>query len=514
MIRLGKSVKLQVKPIIVTLTHDYAFEGPCRGGSGAELEKEFDEKCNRDLVEGTKKTIEENLKDSVNLLETLHIDRNEEFLVTPAILEAISKDSDEVDVYLAAAWTRLGDLMIDFAQKVKKPIVLVPSPVCMQTIMSAGMRSRNLEVYSYRTWKETKDFFQVLRVKKILAETRVLCASRFGTTRSVSAMDSFVSLETVSEKLGTQFTFVNIHELIDQARIVDPKSNPTIPGRVGFNPTDSDIAQINKQADSLMDEAEECDMKKEEVINSLRPYNTVLKMLEHYECNAFSIPCPEVCATRRLNDERYTFCLAHSLLNEMGISSSCEYDIPAALTMALLSGFADAPAYMGNTTHDALPIAEGTMGLSPFFNKGLTDDCMKIIKSDPENTIFTWHAVPRRNMKGYDREMEPYAIRPFAASGFGATIRYDFNRDKGTPLTMARINPACSKLFVARGEIVGGVGYDDYSCSEGVLFKVSDGKDFYQKQLNFGNHVPLVYGDYFDQVCALGKNLGLEVVTA
>ena len=79
---------------------------------------------------------------------------------------------------------------------------------------------------------------------------------------------------------------------------------------------------------------------------------------------------------------------------------------------------------------------------------------------------------------------------------------------------MARIDPSCSKLFVARGEIVGGVGYGDYGCSEGVFFKVKDGNDFFQKQLDFGNHVPLVYGDCFDKVCELGHYLGMEVITA
>ena len=54
----------------------------------------------------------------------------------------------------------------------------------------------------------------------------------------------------------------------------------------------------------------------------------------------------------------------------------------------------------------------------------------------------------------------------------------------------------------------------DYSCSEGVFFRVKDGNDFFQKQLEVGNHVPLVYGDCFDQVCALGKHLGLQVITA
>ena len=101
-----------------------------------------------------------------------------------------------------------------------------------------------------------------------------------------------------------------------------------------------------------------------------------------------------------------------------------------------------------------------------------------------------------------------YAIRPFAASGFGVTLRYDFNRDAGQEITMCRISPACKTLFVAKGEIVGGVGFGDYSCSEGVFFRVKDGNDFFQKQLEVGNHVPLVYGDYFDQVVALGKHLG------
>ena len=148
------------------------------------------------------------------------------------------------------------------------------------------------------------------------------------------------------------------------------------------------------------------------------------------------------------------------------------------------------------------------------FHTDINDKCLDVVKADPDNIVLTWHAVPRRNMRGWDAPKAPYAIRPFAASGFGVTFRYDFTRDAGTTITMCRISPDCSKLFVAKGEIVGGVGYQDYSCSEGVFFRVKDGNDFFQKQLEVGNHVPLVYGDCFDQVVALGKHLGLEVITA
>lgn len=86
-----------------------------------------------------------------------------------------------------------------------------------------------LKTYAYRTWKETVDFLEVLRVQKMLRETRVLCAARFGTTRSISDMGNFVNLEHVTDVLGTQFTFVNIHELLDQTHVGKSGENYTLP---------------------------------------------------------------------------------------------------------------------------------------------------------------------------------------------------------------------------------------------------------------------------------------------
>ena len=515
MLHLGKDTKLNIKPIYVTLHHDYVFEGPCRMGKGFELTKEFDDMANQELIKGADEELAEQLTSPhFNVMEPLWMDRNGEFLVTPAMLEETLADRDQVDVYLVGPMGRLSDLMIDFGQKAGKPMVLIPGPQCMQTIMAASTRARGLKTYAYRTWKETVDFLEVLRVQKMLRETRVLCAARFGTTRSISDMGNFVNLEHVTDVLGTQFTFVNIHELLDQTHVGKSGENYTLPGRAALNPTEEDVAEMEALADDLIGNAQECDMERAEVINSERFYITVKKMLDYYGCNAFAAPCPDACATRRLNQEHMTFCLTHSLLGEMGVPSACEYDIPAALSIAILSTFADAPAYMGNTTHDAKAMTTGRYGLSPFFHTDIDDKCLDVVKADPDNVILTWHAVPRRNMRGWDAPKAPYAIRPFAASGFGATLRYDFTQDAGTPITMCRISPACDKLFVAKGEIVGGVGYGDYSCSEGVFFRVKDGNDFFQKQLEVGNHVPLVYGDYFDQVVALGRQLGLEVITA
>ena len=165
MIHLGKDVKLNVCPILVTLHHDYVFEGPCRMGKDFELTKEFDDMANAELIKGAHEELAENLTSPhFNVMEPIWIDRNEEFLVTPEILDKMLQGKDEVDIYMIGPMGRLSDLVIDFVQKAKKPIITIPGPQCMQTILIASTRARGLESYAYRTWKETLDFLEVLRV--------------------------------------------------------------------------------------------------------------------------------------------------------------------------------------------------------------------------------------------------------------------------------------------------------------------------------------------------------------
>lgn len=133
MIHLGKDVKLNVCPILVTLHHDYVFEGPCRMGKDFELTKEFDDMANAELIKGAHEELAENLTSPhFNVMEPIWIDRNEEFLVTPEILDKMLQGKDDVDIYMIGPMGRLSDLVIDFVQKAKKPIITIPGPQCMQ----------------------------------------------------------------------------------------------------------------------------------------------------------------------------------------------------------------------------------------------------------------------------------------------------------------------------------------------------------------------------------------------
>jgi L-fucose isomerase-like protein len=193
------------------------------------------------------------------------------------------------------------------------------------------------------------------------------------------------------------------------------------------------------------------------------------------------------------------------LNNANGIPSACEYDMPGLMSMVLLSNMAKSAAYMGNTIPNPL---------ESIVLRSFDEPAVKEELKDMDNLVMTWHSVPNLKLKGFESPALPYAIRPFAHSGWGATLRYDFSGDKGQAVTMCRIDPTCSKLFVAKGKIVAGIGYDKANCTLGVLFQVRDSRDFFEKISLVGNHNPLVYGDYFDRLVKLGKILGLEVITS
>lgn len=106
-------------------------------------------------------------------------------------------------------------------------------------------------------------------------------------------------------------------------------------------------------------------------------------------------------------------------------------------------------------------------------------------------------------------------MRHFALdAGFGAIQRHDFDADKGQVITMIRISSDCKEMFIGRGEIVAGFGYDSDNCNGGFIFRVADEHDFFQKHVSFGLHLPLVYGDYVDQFVFIAKRLGLTPVVA
>ena len=63
-------------------------------------------------------------------------------MVAPELLSKMLQGKDDVDIYMIGPMGRLSDLVIDFVQKAKKPIITIPGPQCMQTILIASTTSQ------------------------------------------------------------------------------------------------------------------------------------------------------------------------------------------------------------------------------------------------------------------------------------------------------------------------------------------------------------------------------------
>lgn len=512
MIKKSVDVTLRVRPVFLAIIHQYRYEGPCRFGKDEQLEKDYDVMMAQELYKSFKERLNKNIAsmDGIELLDPIYVERDDWFTTKENVFLKMAEGIENVDFYIFSTGIGRGDLYLEFAQRYKKPMGVMPQSCCGASLNTAAVRARGLESYSYRTWDDLRTHLRVLRAKKALSETRVLLASRFNSTTSFSTPDTFVNINEVADKFGIRFRNINAHELIDQTRMIDPTTNHTLPGRKALNINEEDMKEVEQITDELIAGAQFNKMERDKVIKSVVAYKTVQKLLDFNDCNAFTIPCPDICSTRRLNEEQYTFCLTHSLNNEQGIPSACEFDVNALVTMTILTNLSGKAPFMGNTNCVYYDENGKMMTL-----QNIGEEDAKDVKSENRpNLYLSFHSTPNRKLKGLNAETAPYAIAPFAHSGFGATIRYDWAQDDGQEITLCKISPDGNKMFIAKGTVCGGAGYERLNCDQGVFFTVDDQEDFFYKQINFGNHIPFVYGDYTKELKWLAESFDLEIVIA
>jgi L-fucose isomerase-like protein len=194
---------------------------------------------------------------------------------------------------------------------------------------------------------------------------------------------------------------------------------------------------------------------------------------------------------------------------EQGCASACEFDITAAVVMLLLMAVSGKSAFMGNT----LPVVT-TEGRIDWPIKVNEDEVPgDITYEDAKHLYSTLHSTPCRHLHGIQQAADRYALRHFALDqGFGAIQRHDFNADKGQKITFCRISQDLKQMLIGTGEIAFGVGYDTDNCNGGFVFKVNDTRELFKKHMKFGLHLPIVYGDYADDLVFIAKRMGLEPV--
>lgn len=498
-------VKLNVQLVYVGLIHEYAYEGPCRFGPPETLTKEFDQFNQAEIFKGWSGAMMGAFGSmpGINMMEPIYITMSDEFFVTREQEAKLLAHMQETDLYIFTGM-RCEGYAKEFAVRYHKPVA--GEGMFASTVLNASASARGAESYAFLDIPDGMRLLRALRTRKALTNTRILAVTRNNSQTSLGAQDALLSNDEATRRLGVTYCYFSVHEFLDMMHVDENSDNHTLPGRTVYNLTSEDMVEVNRWADEIIAGASENSMDRAYVVNSVKAAVLAKKLMAHFGCNAFTAPCPDACATRRMNEEQFTFCLTHSLLNEQGIPSACEYDLIGAISIATIGNLTGKAPYMGNTQ----PCV--------YFNGQVMSEFVGIsyipeMDTDP-NIYYTGHATPNRLMHGYDTKPEPYALRPFTHSGWGATLRLDFGKNKGETITLLRYDPACARIMAAKGTVVGGFGYDTTGCSEGVYFTVENKLDYFHKQSRFGLHMPAVYGDYIEDVKRLGEVLGLDVVTA
>ncbi len=473
---INKSVDevLKIKPVYVHLMHRSAYMGPCRYGEGAQLEPEYDEMMAAENFNHMKDVIQEmyGADPRFELLTPVFLPQTDEFILRQEELDLVKPEIYEADVILMEGL--MGQhIAVNLAKKFKKPIVAVGC--CTSTDVTAGLLAAGFESYGAVRMEDTKKIMETLRARKGIRNTRILSILK-GDIISKGVESNITDLMNLSNTMGISMKFMNAGEFLDEIGKLTPE----------------EIQMAEDKADELIAGAQYNEMPRDYVVRSCKVYVTAKKMLSLYDCNAFTIPCFEICATHRLNNEKYTFCMTHSLLKEEGIPSACESDYSALLAMIVMMNTIDNAPHMGNL-HPALP-----------------NEIPEHLR-DHRNLLKMFHAVPTRYMHGRQEAPSPYALRSFTAGNWGATFRYDFDADKNKTITLIRFNPQATGIMAGRAVILEGHGYRNVGCDTGYFAEVENLDRFFDRMCVYGHHYVWAYGDVSEKLEQVGKVMGFHV---
>lgn len=470
--------KLVVQPVFVTLVHLNVFMGPCRYGYGEELTYDYEKKQSLKTFEFFKADLEKYLDHAqVELLEPKYLEWHEDFAVKEEILQECLSQDNRTDLYLISGTRLISYVSTIIAKRTGKPIAFCPLSNSKYSRLGGIDAAAHLfacgdyEVYNALSYEELNQMFRALKTRKVLRNMKILYGLR-NNILSFGCVSSFVDIMDVTRRFGTEILNYNGMEFFRELDAL----------------TEEEKAEAREIAGKLVDNANGVHLPAETIVNDVEFYLTARKIMQFYDCNAFTLPCFEMCATQELNKRHLTFCLTHSLMKDDGVPSACASDIGSVMSIAILMSIARKAPHMGN--------------------------CMVRLEDKTHHSLRILHDVCSKYMKGYDEAPLPIDYVSFTKGNWGTTMRYDFARDAGDKVTLLNLSPNMDQMMIVRGIITGCDDFLTPECKHALVFDVEDSRDFHRKEASFGHHFAWVYGDYEEDLKILAEMLGMDVVLA
>jgi L-fucose isomerase-like protein len=464
--------KLGVKFVLGGMVHETAHEGPCRTGKLENLTYEaetqgFEKQFNRfkEEIKSRKLPREARILDPVDF-RVLVKEKDVEFRFEETYFRKIEGDLGNTDL-IVVLWGFASDIALKVAERFDKPVATIGNDWVVD--VPATLRHKDYESYIALDWEDFANLVRMLWIRKAFSQTKLLIVTDRPGQAPYGLASAIHDYNQLQELYGLQ-----CH------RLTNKQLTKEMDSVIG---SESERKKATKMARDLIANARTVHMTEEHVVNSVYFYLTVKRLMKRYDCNAFTIECREICPLEIAAKYQFTPCMTLSLLKDQGCPAVCQTDINALIPMAALSYLGRRSVYMGNPVFDA------------------------------KNNILTiFHDVPGLRMKGFDTTSSPYELRNFTVGGWGVTLRYDFNADKGHIVTIARANPGQTKILITKGEILDGFGLDEIGCSLGVRIKHEDTLRLFRSAADYGGHLVMAYGDYIDPMQDLSRMIGFDLV--
>jgi L-fucose isomerase-like protein len=317
-----------------------------------------------------------------------------------------------------------------------------------------------VEAYVAMDIQDLNEIAHLLWIRKAVANTRALVLTA-GSQPTFGVQSLIRDPEVLRQRYGFEvikLPFTSIVPYMDE--ISDQEAKET--------------------AEKLLAGADEVKVRTDWFPNDIKYYLAARKMMDVYDCNAFSTACHELCTSEIPQKRKFTPCVCHSLMKDDGIPSACEEDLNALLAMTILQYAANRPAFMGNPSYE-------------------TDELLKL-----------HHAVPALCMNGYGKEPLHYKLWAFTGQGFGGKLQVDFTENDSNTVTLARFNPAGDAMCVKTGEVIRSE-YKETYCSPYYYIRMDDARAYMHHLADFGHHQVLIFGDCSRQLEELSGIMGFQV---
>ena len=402
------------------------------------------------------------------------------------IVNETNKIKNDVDliVYLVGTWI-LGPQIVSAVRELNTPFVLwslTTQPNCAlggATVVKYTLQEMNINFKFIAGLPQDKDTIdEIMSYSKAAFVKSKLSTAKIGNLGGKSMGMYNATLDEIYWKktTGVDMPHYDNYRIIKKMDSFDEEEVEKI------------VNDVKEKSDNIIREVDDSDVKLEDtdLKTQVKLYLAMKELVEEENLVALGSKCQPVLSSSS-EGLGCAACVSHSLLNDNGIPTACESDMPSAITMYILQQLTNQVTFFGDINSidedkDALRIMN--CGSAPFS------------MANPNKDVELW---PVPVMMGY-----PGISR-------GATTSFPLKTGK---ITLAKIGGSkeTARIHVATGKSIttetGPKGVFTERWPQVLIDLDVDIKDFLDKAI--GQHYILVYGDWTNELEELCKILGVK----